>query len=143
MCRKWSHIKAFLWVKTFSWVAGKIKKNCKRENKTRQDKINIYHITVSKRMGPDLKKNMCSNCRPQISNENLLWKYKLNCSEILKNLPTYSLPYFSESLGLNSQNLEYKVGSHDGCWWKRRVFLTTWNIPKIGLRGLKKIVLFN
>ena len=68
-------------------------------------------------MGSDLKKEICAQTAgPKFQNENLLRNYKLNCSEVLKNLPTYSLPYFSESLGLNSQNLEYKVGSHDGCW---------------------------
>ena len=46
-------------------MAGKIKKNCKRENKTRQDKINIYHITVSKQMGPDLKKICAQTAGPK------------------------------------------------------------------------------
>merc|ERR1719189_23730 len=44
------------------------------------------------------------------------------CVHVLARHPTLSqekveeVIAFAESLGLNSQNLEYKVGSHDGCW---------------------------
>merc|ERR1711971_459490 len=44
------------------------------------------------------------------------------CVHVLARHPTLSqekvdkVIAFAESLGLNSQNLEYKVGSHEGCW---------------------------